>query len=261
MDFVWPAHVALPRVPHDVALSDPKPPKKFEGGLPIHLPQSFQFSFMHDWVDDLPIDAAMDEIVAAVREAHVTIITSETGSGKSTRAPQFVLDDHQRLGQPCRIVVTQQRRLAAMEIAHRVASGRGESISYTGHGSIGYAVKDDIVIPCAWNSIVYATYEKLLSVFEKRHFTHVFIDEAHDVCCVTGGSGSSTPSWLSQAEDDDDDDDELPVFKPQPQANAKGKAKRLHVSVTSPPAPRLRSKTPAPLSCCPHSSHLRFSLS
>ena len=180
MDFVLPAHVALPRVPHDVALSDPKPPKKFESGLLIHLPQSFQSSFMHDWVDDLPIDAARDEIVAAVREAHVTIITSETGSGKSTRAPQFVLDDQQRLAKPCRIAVTQQRRLAAMEIAHRVASERGERISETGHGSIGYAVKDDVVLPYAWNSIVYATEEKLLNVFENGHFTHVFIDEAHE---------------------------------------------------------------------------------
>ena len=97
-------------------------------------------------VEHLPIGTDWEEIVAAVREAHVTIITSDTGSGKSTRVPQFILDDHQGWGQRCRIAVTQQRRLAAMEISKRVASERGERIIESGHESVGYVVRDGVVL-------------------------------------------------------------------------------------------------------------------
>ena len=114
---------------------------------------------MHNEVDKLPIDCAKQEILTAIGEEDVTIITSEKGSGKSTRVPQFVLDEHLHQGMSCRIVVTEQRRVAAIEIAKRVASERGERLSETGRASVGYAVKEDILLPYSWNNIVYATEE------------------------------------------------------------------------------------------------------
>ena len=59
--------------------------------------------------------------------------------------PQFVLDEHLSHATPCRIVVTEQRRVAAVEIAKRVASERGERLSETGCASVGYAVRDDLL--------------------------------------------------------------------------------------------------------------------
>ena len=57
------------------------------------------------------------------------------GSGKTTQIPQFLLDS----GDYQNIAVTQPRRIAAISIAHRVASERKQRIG----GEIGYAVRLD----------------------------------------------------------------------------------------------------------------------
>lgn len=64
----------------------------------------------------LPIDAFKNEILDCIAKNSVTIIVAETGAGKSTRVPQYLLEqgDYD-------IVVTQPRRLAARTVAKRVA--------------------------------------------------------------------------------------------------------------------------------------------
>ena len=64
----------------------------------------------------LPIDAFRDEILTCIEQNPVSIIVAETGAGKSTRVPQFLLEntDYQ-------IVVTEPRRVAAKAVAKRVA--------------------------------------------------------------------------------------------------------------------------------------------
>jgi len=73
----------------------------------------------------LPIYAFRDEIVEAVRTNPVVVITAETGAGKSTQVPQYLLDAGYDL------VVTQPRRLAARTVAQRVAEEIGEEIGKT----------------------------------------------------------------------------------------------------------------------------------
>jgi HrpA-like RNA helicase len=63
----------------------------------------------------LPVYAQRNEIVSAVRDNSVVIITAETGAGKSTQVPQYLLEEGYNL------VVTQPRRLAARTVAARVA--------------------------------------------------------------------------------------------------------------------------------------------
>lgn len=65
---------------------------------------------------ELPIDAFKDQILECINNNPVSIIVAETGAGKSTRVPQFLLEssDYQ-------IVVTQPRRVAAKAVAKRVA--------------------------------------------------------------------------------------------------------------------------------------------
>ena len=41
------------------------------------------------------------------------MVSGETGCGKTTQVPQFVLDDHARKNKFVNIVVTQPRRIAA----------------------------------------------------------------------------------------------------------------------------------------------------
>lgn len=76
----------------------------------------------------LPIDAFREEILTCIEKNPVTVITAETGAGKSTQVPQYLLEEGYDL------VVTQPRRLAARSVATRVAYEMGEKIGQT----IGY---------------------------------------------------------------------------------------------------------------------------
>lgn len=63
----------------------------------------------------LPIYNYMKEIIVAIKSHAVTIITAETGSGKSTQVPQYA----HNAGYD--VVVTEPRRMAAWSLAERVA--------------------------------------------------------------------------------------------------------------------------------------------
>lgn len=54
----------------------------------------------------------------------VLIIEGPTGCGKTTQVPQFILDDCRTNNQPCNVVVTQPRRIAAISVAQRVCEER-----------------------------------------------------------------------------------------------------------------------------------------
>src|SRR3954462_12394577 len=66
-------------------------------------------------LDELPIFERHADIVAAVDANQVTIITAETGAGKSTQIPQYLAEHGYN-----RVVVTQPRILAARNLAQRV---------------------------------------------------------------------------------------------------------------------------------------------
>lgn len=81
----------------------------------------------------LPIHAYRDKIVKAIRTNPVVVITAETGAGKSTQVPQYLLDEGYEL------VVTQPRRLATRTVAERVAEEMGEECGQT----VGYRTAVD----------------------------------------------------------------------------------------------------------------------
>ena len=84
----------------------------------------------------LPVTAFKEEIVKTVAENPVTIITAETGAGKSTQIPKY-------LGAAgYKVVVTQPRRLAARTVAARVAEELGEKL---GSGAVGYHIAGEQV--------------------------------------------------------------------------------------------------------------------
>ncbi len=82
---------------------------------------------------NLPITVFRDKIVEAVRDNPVVVITAETGAGKSTQVPQYLLDEGYN------IVVTQPRRLAARSVATRVAEELGGELGET----VGYRTAVD----------------------------------------------------------------------------------------------------------------------
>ncbi len=84
---------------------------------------------------DLPVSAMEYEIIDSIRNKSVTIICSETGSGKSTQVPQFLYESGITLGNArargeddgLLICVTQPRRVAAVSTAKRVCYEMGHS--------------------------------------------------------------------------------------------------------------------------------------
>ena len=85
----------------------------------------------------LPIAAFREEIVAGVRENKFLVVIGETGSGKTTKLAQYLLDAGlTRVGDRVgAIAVTQPRRVAAIGAAQRVSAERdgrvGEEVGYS----------------------------------------------------------------------------------------------------------------------------------
>ena len=67
----------------------------------------------------LPIFKEKDAIIDSVRKNPVTIIVGDTGCGKSTQVPQYLIGAGWS-----RIVCTQPRRLSTVSLSERVAKER-----------------------------------------------------------------------------------------------------------------------------------------
>ncbi|XP_048042630.1 3'-5' RNA helicase YTHDC2 [Megalobrama amblycephala] len=128
----------------------------------------------------LPVYERQEELVQTIRENQVVLVLGETGSGKTTQIPQFLLDDCSRNGIPCRIFCTQPRRLATIAVAERVASERGEKIGQT----IGYQIRlESRVSPRTL--LTFCTSGVLLRTLMAgdealSRVTHVIVDEVHE---------------------------------------------------------------------------------
>lgn len=108
------------------------------------------------------------------------IIRGQTGCGKTTQIPQFILEQflEERAGGECNIVVTQPRRISAVSVAERVASERLEEIGE----SVGYSVRFESRLPRPYGSILFCTVGVLLRKLESglRGISHVVVDEIHE---------------------------------------------------------------------------------
>ncbi|CAH1253699.1 YTHDC2 [Branchiostoma lanceolatum] len=128
----------------------------------------------------LPVAVLQEVIVKTVNENQVVLVAGETGSGKTTQVPQFILDDAQRSNRPCRIICTQPRRISALTVAERVASERGEKIGQT----VGYQIRlESRVSPRTL--LTFCTNGVLLRTLmggdsALTTITHVIVDEIHE---------------------------------------------------------------------------------
>ncbi|MDL2269717.1 ATP-dependent RNA helicase HrpA [Desulfosarcina sp. OttesenSCG-928-A07] len=125
----------------------------------------------------LPITAAKTAIIDAIRKHPVTIISGETGSGKTTQIPKFCLEAGR--GIDGQIVCTQPRRIAATTVAARIAEELGET---PGH-SVGYKIRfQDHTSPDAYIKVV--TDGILLAETQGdpwlNAYDTIIVDEAHE---------------------------------------------------------------------------------
>ncbi|CAF4823163.1 unnamed protein product, partial [Rotaria sp. Silwood2] len=118
-----------------------------------------------------------------IEKNQIFILVGETGPGKTTQTPQFILDDQilKNKGSQCRIICSQPRRIGATSVAERVAQERGEN--RLGE-SVGYHIRLSAQLPRKYGSILYCTTGMLLKYIEKymnfEHFSHLILDEMHE---------------------------------------------------------------------------------
>lgn len=81
----------------------------------------------------LPVWQAKADFIRMVQEHQTTILVGETGSGKTTQIPQFMLETGAQMHGKM-VACTQPRRVAAMSVARRVADEMdvmlGEQVGY-----------------------------------------------------------------------------------------------------------------------------------
>lgn len=131
--------------------------------------------------EKLPAATFRERITSCIRENSVTVISGETGCGKTTQVPQFVLEDliARNEGAGMNMICTQPRRLSAIAVAGRVAVERNEPV-----GSIvGYSIRLENK-QSARTRLLFCTTGILLQQLQKNPdlegVSHVFVDEVHE---------------------------------------------------------------------------------
>jgi ATP-dependent RNA helicase DHX29 len=130
----------------------------------------------------LPMYLYREEILGCIRKNPVTILYAETGAGKTTQCPQFVLEQAllDGKGSHTSILCTQPRRVAAMSVAERVADEMcEESIGKL----VGYQIRLEARRSSATRLLFCTTgiiLRRLVEDPELRGISHVVVDEVHE---------------------------------------------------------------------------------
>ncbi|KAF9978885.1 putative ATP-dependent RNA helicase dhr2 [Actinomortierella ambigua] len=126
---------------------------------------------------NLPIYSAREMIIKEVKDNACVIIVGETGSGKTTQIPQYFMEAG--LAVHGTIAVTQPRRVAAINLAKRVAQEVGTTIG----NQVGYSIRFDDT-SSKKTKIKYMTdgimLRELLSDRLLLNYSVIVLDEAHE---------------------------------------------------------------------------------
>ncbi|KAL5817928.1 hypothetical protein ACOSQ3_026306 [Xanthoceras sorbifolium] len=129
----------------------------------------------------LPAYKEREALLKAVSQNQVVVVSGETGCGKTTQLPQYILESEIEAarGAACSIICTQPRRISAMSVSERVAAERGEKLGE----SVGYKVRlegmkgrDTRLLFCTTGILL----RRLLVDRSLKGVTHVIVDEIHE---------------------------------------------------------------------------------
>eukprot|EP00871_Galdieria_phlegrea_P000908 jgi/Galph1/1818/GphlegSOOS_G488.1 len=131
----------------------------------------------------LPIYEKKQELLKLVQDSKVVVLVGDTGSGKTTQVPQFLLEAGY-LEKSKMIVCTQPRRVAAMSVAQRVADELDVPLGDT----VGYTIRFEDVTSLK-TVLKYATDGMLLreamSDPKLQRYSCIILDEAHERTLAT----------------------------------------------------------------------------
>ncbi|KAF6137404.1 hypothetical protein GIB67_036441 [Kingdonia uniflora] len=143
--------------------------------------ESVEGEKMLEFRKGLPAYKEKDSLLTAISENQVVVVSGETGCGKTTQLPQYILESEivAARGAGCSIICTQPRRISAMAVSERVAAERGEKLGE----SVGYKVrlegirgKDTRLLFCTTGILL----RRLLVDRNLKGVTHVIVDEIHE---------------------------------------------------------------------------------
>lgn len=142
--------------------------------------------------DTLPIAPFRDDIIDVLDKNQVLVFSGETGCGKSTQLPSFILEDQLSKGKPCKIFVTEPRRISAMSLAQRVSAELGDApgVMGTNDSLVGYSIRLESKISAS-TRLAFVTNGIALRMLESGsgtgskgtafdEVTHIIVDEVHE---------------------------------------------------------------------------------
>ncbi|KAL7225922.1 hypothetical protein ACSBR1_021134 [Camellia fascicularis] len=129
----------------------------------------------------LPAFKVKSEFLKAVAANQVLVVSGETGCGKTTQLPQFILEDEisSLRGANCNIICTQPRRISAISVAARISSERGESLGE----SVGYQIRLESKCSAQTRLLFCTTGVLLRKLVQDPVLTgvsHLLVDEIHE---------------------------------------------------------------------------------
>lgn len=134
----------------------------------------------------LPAWKKKDELTSVINSNKVTIVTGETGSGKSTQIVQFVLDQMNLQGDfSSKIICTQPRRISTIGLAERISDERVDKLG----NETGYIIRGenktskDTRISFVTTGVLLRMLQSFLSTGGSSVFDnlgYIFMDEVHE---------------------------------------------------------------------------------
>lgn len=132
----------------------------------------------------LPVYRYRDELLSAISDHQVLIVVGETGSGKTTQLPQYLVEEGYANNGKC-VACTQPRRVAATSVAARVADEMDVILGK----EVGYSIRFDDKTTRGKTLLKYVTDGMLLREFlndpEMNAYSCIMIDEAHERTLAT----------------------------------------------------------------------------